>query len=40
MGKKNGRIKKMALEPMSEEEKVYIEALAQKVLMGAFPNPK
>ena len=30
----------MALEPMSKEEKVYIEGLAHKVLVGAYPNPK
>jgi hypothetical protein len=30
----------MALEPMSQEEKIYIEELAQKILLGAYPNPK
>jgi len=30
----------MALEPMSQEEKMYIEGIAQKVLLGTYPNPK
>jgi hypothetical protein len=30
----------MSLEPMSKEEKQYIENLAQKVLMGLFPSSK
>jgi len=28
----------MALEPMSLEEKVFIENLAQKVLLGEYPG--
>ena len=30
----------MSLEPMSDEEKRYIENLAHKVLMGSHPNSK